>query len=89
MISFTFGLKILASSEPYVGYANGTSRSTQNLSSATWAIFSLNGELVSLQGICVSFSTNNIVEYNIIFKLVSFVISHGICCLSLDLTHNL
>ena len=39
------------SSKHFVGYADGANRSTQNLSSAAWDIFSPNDELVSLQGI--------------------------------------
>ena len=39
--------------EPFVGYAVGASRSMQNLSSAVWAIFTPNDELMSFQGICV------------------------------------
>ena len=48
LILFTFGLQMLTSLEPYVGYADGASRSTQNLSSATWAIFAPDGKLVSV-----------------------------------------
>ena len=36
--------------EPFVGYADCASRSTQNLSSVAWAIFAPGGELVSLNG---------------------------------------
>jgi len=39
--------------EPFVGYADGASHSTQNLSFAAWAIFTPSGELVSFQGICI------------------------------------
>ena len=67
-----------ASLEPYVGYDDGASLSTQKLSSTTWAIYAPNGELVSLLGICIGHSTNNIVEYNTVIKLLCDVISHGI-----------
>ena len=59
------------SSEPFVGYADGASCSTQNLSSAAWAIFTPNDELVSFQGICIGRSMNNIVEYSALIKLLS------------------
>ena len=59
------------SSEPFVGYADGASRSTQNLSSAAWAIFAPSGELVSFQGICISRSTKNIAEYSVLIELLS------------------
>ena len=69
---------MLESSEPFVGYAHGASRSTQNLFSAAWAIFDPSGELVSFQGICIGQSTNNIVEYSALIELLSNVISLGI-----------
>jgi len=78
LIPFIFYLQISASLQPYVGYANGASPSTQNLSSVTWAIYALYGELVSLQGICIGCSKNNIVEYSFVIKLLFDVISHGI-----------
>ena len=64
--------------EPFVGYGDGASRSTQNLSSAAWAIFALNNELVRFQGICIGRSTNNIVEYSALIELLSDAISFGI-----------
>ena len=64
--------------EPFVGYASGASCSTQNLSSVAWAIFALNGELVSFQGIFIGRSTNNITEYSTLIKLLSDAISFGI-----------
>ena len=66
------------SSEPFVGYAKGASRSTQNLSSVVWEIFATNDELVSFQGICIGRSTNNITEYNALIELLSDAISLGI-----------
>lgn len=38
----------------------------------------MNGELVSLQEICIGRSTNNIVEYSMVIKLLFDVISHDI-----------
>ena len=61
-----------------VGYANGASHSTQNLSSAAWAIFSPNGELVIFQGICIGRSMNNIAKYSVLIELLSNAISFGI-----------
>jgi len=63
---------MLESLERYVGYANGASRSTQNLSSANWAIYGPNGELVSLQGIYIIHSTNKIAKYNAVIELMLF-----------------
>ena len=59
------------SSEPFFGYADGASRSTQNLSFAVWAIFAPNDELVSFQGICIGRSTKNITEYSTLIELLS------------------
>ena len=64
--------------EPFVGYADGASRSTQNLSSAAWAIFAPNDELVSFRGICIGRSTNNITEYSALIELLSDAILFGI-----------
>ena len=65
-------------SETYVGYADGASRSTRNLSSAAWAIFDPSGELVSFRGVCIGRSTNNIAEYSALIELLSDTIAHGI-----------
>ena len=64
-------------SETYVGYADGASRSTRNLSSAAWAIFDPSGELVSFRGVCIGRSTNNIAEYSALIELLSDTIAHG------------
>ena len=64
--------------ETCVGYANGASRSSRNLSSAAWAIFYPSGELVSFRGVCIGRSTNNIAEYSALIELLSDAITHGI-----------
>ena len=66
------------SSEPFVAYVDGTSRSKKNLSSVVWAIFTPNGELVSFQGIYIGRSMNNITECSALIKILSDVISFGI-----------
>lgn len=55
--------------EPFVGYADGASHSTQNLSSAAWAIFAPSGKLVSFQGIYISIYMKNIAMYNTLIEL--------------------
>ena len=65
-------------SDTYVGYVDGASRSTRNLSSAAWAIFDPSGELVSFRGVCIGRSTNNIAEYSALIELLSDTIAHGI-----------
>ena len=69
---------MIESLEPFVGYVDGASRSTQNLSSTTWAIFALNDELVSFQVIFINRYTKNIIYYSTLIKLLSDAISFGI-----------
>jgi hypothetical protein len=38
---------------PYIGFADGVSHSTRNLSSVAWAIYAPTNELISLRGICL------------------------------------
>ena len=64
--------------DTYVGYADGASRSTRNLSSAAWAIFDPSGELVSFRGVCIGRSMDNIAEYSALIELLSDTIAHGI-----------
>jgi len=64
--------------ESWVGYADGASRSSRNLSSAAWTIFDPSGELVSFRGVCIGRSTNNITENTALIELLSDAIAHGI-----------
>jgi ribonuclease HI len=66
------------SSLPYIGFANGASRSTQNLASTAWEIYAPTNELVSLRGVCLGRATNNIAEYSTIIELLIDAISLGI-----------
>jgi ribonuclease HI len=63
------------SSLPYIGFADGTSHSTQNIASATWAIYAPINELVSLRGVFLGCATNNIAEYSIVIQLLVDAIS--------------
>ena len=72
------GFHMSESSLPHIGFADGASRSTQNLASATWVIYPPTNELINLQGVCLSRATNNIVEYSIIIELLTDAISLGI-----------
>lgn len=69
---------MLAYPQPYVGYADDSSHSTWNISSTALAIYSSNGKLVYLWGICIDLSSNNIIEYSAMINLLSDAISHGI-----------
>jgi ribonuclease HI len=63
---------------PYIGFADGASRSTRNLASAAWAIYAPTNELISLRGICLGRATNNIAEYSVVVELLVDAISLGI-----------
>jgi ribonuclease HI len=63
------------SSLPYIGFADGTSRSTRNLASVAWAIYAPTNKLVSLRGVCLDCVTNNIVEYSAVSELLVDAIS--------------
>ena len=74
---------------PYVGFVDGASRSTRNLSSAAWVIYDLVGELIELQGICLGRTTNNVIEYSAILKLLTETINLGILALLVNLDSRL
>ena len=63
---------------PFVGFADGASCSTRNLSSAAWVIYDPAGELVNLQGVCLGPATNNIVEYSAMLELLTEAVDLGI-----------
>ena len=63
---------------PYIGFTDGASRSTQNLASATWAIYAPMNELITLQGTFLGRVTNNIAEYSAVIELLIDSISLGI-----------
>jgi ribonuclease HI len=73
-----FDFQMSEYSLPYIGFADGTSRSTRNLASTAWAIYAPTNELISLRGICLGRATKNIVEYSIIIELLVDAISLGI-----------
>ena len=73
----------------YINYADGASLYTQNLTFIAWVIFSPTNELVSSGGICISPTTNNIVEYSAIIKPMSKASTLGIHHLILRLDSQL
>jgi ribonuclease HI len=70
---------MLESSLPYIGFADGASRSTQNLASAAWTIYAPTNELVSLRGVCLGRATDNIAEYSAVIEYLIDAILLGIC----------
>jgi ribonuclease HI len=73
-----FDFQMSESLLPYIGFADGTSHSTQNLASVAWEIYAPTNELVSLQGVCIGRATNNIAEYSVVIELLIDAISLGI-----------
>jgi ribonuclease HI len=76
-------------SSVYLGFEDGASRHIQNLSSATWVIYSPEGLFVSSGGICLGPFTNNVAEYGIVIELLHDSISHGIRTLEVHLDSQL
>ena len=70
----------------YIGFADGASRHTQNLASASWVIYTPTSQVLSSGGICLRPSSNNVVEYSIIIR---DAISHGVLSLEVRLDSQL
>ena len=62
----------------YTVFADGASCHTLNLTSTAWVIYEPFGQLLSSCSTCLGPSTNNIVEYSAIIKLLLNVVSYGI-----------
>ena len=77
------------SGSPYVGFADGASRSTRNLLSAAWVIYDPHGELVDIQGVCLGCTTNNVAEYSAIIERLAEEINLGIRSLLVNLDSQL
>lgn len=74
---------------PYVGFNDGIFRSTRNPSSTAWALYAPNGELVSLQGIRLGWTTKNIIEYSVVVELSLEDVALGIRVLVVNLDSQL
>ena len=74
---------------PYVGFTDGASCSTRNLSSATWAIYDPHGELVDIQGVYLGCTMNNVAEYSVVIKLLVEAINLDIRTLVVNLDSQL
>ena len=69
----------------YLGYADGASRYSRNLASATWAIFTPLHTLVLANGVCIGNATNNQAEYDVVRGLLADALSHHILHLHVHL----
>src|ERR1700722_7357767 len=63
--------------QTFIGFADGACRNTQNVSSEAWVIYSPSDELVSMHGVSLGQTTNNIAEYSAVIELLSESISFG------------
>jgi ribonuclease HI len=68
----------------FVGFADGASQHTQNIASAAWVIYH-SDKLVSSGGICLGSTTNNMVEYHVVIKLLTEASSLGISHMIINL----
>jgi ribonuclease HI len=65
-------------SEVFIGYVDGAIQHTWRLSSATWVIFTPQGQLLSSEGICLGDTTNNVAKYIAVIELLHDALSLGI-----------
>ena len=65
----------------HVVYTDGACRHTYNLASATWVIYTPEGQVVSFGGVCLQPSSNNVAEYSVMIELLCDAISNGILSL--------
>ena len=73
----------------HIGYANGASHCTQNLTSAPWALYTPSHELLHSNSICLGSTTNNQAEYTIVIGLLADAQHHRIRHLSIFLDSQL
>ena len=71
--------------QTYIGFADGACHSTWNISSVAWVIYSPSEKLVSMHGVSLGQTTNNIAEYSAVIELLSESISFGIQSLIVNL----
>ena len=82
-------LIVQMSISPFVGFADGASCSTKNLSSAAWVIYDPAGELVNLQGVCLGPTKNNFAAYSVVLELLTEDVNLGIHALLVYLDSQL
>jgi ribonuclease HI len=65
-------------SEVFIGFADGTIRHIWRLSSASWVIFTPQGQLLSSGGIYLGDATSNVIKYITVLEFLHDTLSHGI-----------
>ena len=76
-------------SSTYIVFPDGAIRQTQNSASAAWVIYTPTGQVLSLGGVCLRPSSNNVSEYSSMIKLLHHAISHGVLSLEVHLDSQL
>ena len=72
-------------SSVYIGFTDGVIRHTKKSALASWVIYTPTGQVLSLGGVCLWPSSNNVVEYSAINELLCDAISHGVHSLEVRL----
>ena len=83
------GWNMLTESSTYVGFVDGASFHTKNLSSVSWVMYAPEVQLASSSGVCLQPSSKNLVEYSAVIKVLWDVISNGIWYLKVHLDSQL
>ena len=89
VISFCFFWHMSMESSTYIGFTDGVSCHTQHSASVAWVIYTPMGQVLSLGGVCLWPSSNNVAEYSVIIELLQDAISHGILSLEVHLESEL
>ena len=55
----------------FIGFVDGVNRYTLNIASTACILYSPTGDLVSLGGVCLGYSTNNFTEYHAVIGLLT------------------
>ena len=76
-------------SSTFIGFMDGANRHTQHSASATWVIYTPTGQLLSLGGVCLWPSSNNVAEYSVVIELLRDAISNGVLSLEVRLDSEL
>ena len=72
-------------SSTFIGFVDGGSRHIQHSTSAAWVIYTPMGQVLSLGGICLRPSSNNVAEYSDVIELLRDAILHGVLSLEVHL----
>ena len=85
LISFRFLWQMSTESSIYIGFTNGASCHNKHLASVAWVIYTPTGQVLSLGGVYLWPSSNNVVAYSVVIKLIRGAISHGVLSLEVRL----